>query len=177
MLRSVKMFQKMLNDWAVITAEISQMPLSLIQGASEDKLAQNTEIKCLWLSLADAQSNWINQLDPHANEITNSLNVAGLDPHAAWDWRLAIQTVIWTVRVVDQYQAVNRAVSRNNMKSNSIQFNFIWFQFSIQITFGALSTLAVQCKSAIHWKVWLTGCEAACSLWDTGLFSAELTTF
>lgn len=126
--RSVKMFQKMLNDWAVITAQISQMPLSLIQGASDDKLAQNTEIKCLWLSLADAQSNWINQLDPHANEITNSLNVAGLDPHAAWDWRLAIQTVIWTVRLVrDQYQAVNRAVSRkqHEIKFNSIQFNLI----------------------------------------------------
>lgn len=70
------------------------MPLSLILGASEDKLAQNTEIKCPWLSLADALSNWINQLDPRANEITDGLNVGGLDLHAAWDWRVAIQMVI-----------------------------------------------------------------------------------
>lgn len=70
------------------------MPSSLILGASEDKVAQNTEIKCPRLRLTDAPSNWINQLDPRANEITNGLNVAGLDPHAARDWRVAIQMVI-----------------------------------------------------------------------------------
>lgn len=100
------------------------MPLSLILGTSEDKLAQNTEIKCPWLSLADALSNWINQLNPRADEITNRLNVAGLDPHPAWDWRVAIQMARWTVWVVwDQYQARKRAVSHNNIKLNSVQFS------------------------------------------------------
>lgn len=70
------------------------MPSSLILDVSEVKLAQNTEIKCPWLSSADALRNWINQLDPRANEITNGLSAAGLDPHAAPDWLVAMQMVI-----------------------------------------------------------------------------------
>lgn len=76
---------------------LSPMHLSLTHSASEDKLTQNSEIKRLWLGLADALSNWINQLDPHANEITNSLNIAGLDTHAAWHWLVVLKTVISTI--------------------------------------------------------------------------------
>lgn len=64
---------------------------------SEDTPSQNTEMKCLRLSLAGAQSNWINQLDPHGNEIINSLNIPGLDTHAASDWLVGLKTVIWTI--------------------------------------------------------------------------------